>query len=84
MREALGLMFRKFAEFQSIRQVHLWLRQEQVLLPSVETVEDGRRILWKPPAGARRSGCDGVTSVKVVENAGMDWQPSVMRRRLLQ
>ena len=25
-----------------------------------------------------------VTSVKVVENAGMDWQPSVMRRRLLQ
>jgi DNA invertase Pin-like site-specific DNA recombinase len=49
VREALGLVFRKFAEFQSIRQVHLWLRQEQVLLPSVETVEDGRRIVWKPP-----------------------------------
>jgi DNA invertase Pin-like site-specific DNA recombinase len=45
VREALGLVFRKFAEFQSIRQVHLWLRQEQVLLPSVETVEDGRRIV---------------------------------------
>ena len=49
VREALGLVFRKFAEFQSIRQVHLWLRQEQVLLPSVETVEDGRRIVWKLP-----------------------------------
>lgn len=49
VREALGLVFRKFAEFQSIRQVHLWLRQEQVLLPSVEVVEDGRRIVWKLP-----------------------------------
>ena len=49
VREALGLVFRKFAEFQSIRQVHLWLRQEQVLLPTVETVEDGRRIVWKLP-----------------------------------
>ena len=27
VREAIGLVFRKFAEFQSIRQVHLWLRQ---------------------------------------------------------
>lgn len=49
IREALGLVFRKFAEFQSMRQVHLWLRQEQVLLPSVEATEDGRRIVWKLP-----------------------------------
>src|SRR5436190_14666903 len=27
VQEALQLVFRKFAEFQSIRQVHLWLRQ---------------------------------------------------------
>ena len=27
VQEAIGLVFRKFAEFQSIRQVHLWLRQ---------------------------------------------------------
>ena len=26
---ALDLVFRKFAEFQSIRQVHLWLREEE-------------------------------------------------------
>ena len=33
---------------------------------------------------ARHQALGQVTSVKVVENAGMDWQPSVMRRRLLQ
>jgi excisionase family DNA binding protein len=49
VREALGLVFRKFAEFQSMRQVHLWLRQERVLLPCVETTEDGRRSVWKLP-----------------------------------
>src|SRR6201995_4359973 len=32
VREAIGLGFKKFAEFQSIRQVHLWLRQENILL----------------------------------------------------
>jgi excisionase family DNA binding protein len=47
--EAIGLVFRKFAEFGSIRQVHLWLRQEQVLLPAVAAGGDGRRIVWKLP-----------------------------------
>ena len=45
VREAVGLVFRKFAEFRSIRQVHLWLRQEGVRLPAVAE----RRIDWKPP-----------------------------------
>ncbi len=49
VQEAIGLVFRKFAEFQSIRQVHLWLRQEGVLTPSVETGREGRRIVWKAP-----------------------------------
>ena len=43
VREAIGLVFRKFAEFQSIRQVHLWLRQERIQLP-------GRRLLRRPAA----------------------------------
>ena len=30
VRQAIDLVFRKFAEFRSIRQVHLWLRQEEV------------------------------------------------------
>lgn len=49
VREALGLVFRKFAEFQSIRQVHLWLRQEDVLLPATEYSEFGSRTIWKLP-----------------------------------
>lgn len=50
VREAIGLVFKKFSEFQSIRQVHLWLRQENILLPSVNyTVDDGRSIVWKLP-----------------------------------
>src|SRR6516165_10183861 len=32
VQEAVAFVFRKFAEFQSIRQVHLWLRQEQIVL----------------------------------------------------
>jgi excisionase family DNA binding protein len=49
VREALGLVFRKFAEFQSIRQVHLWLRQERIRLPAVEQTAEGPRIVWKLP-----------------------------------
>src|SRR6266478_2128765 len=48
--EAVTLVFAKFAEFQSIRQVHLWFRQERVALPAVSyTVGDGRSIVWKLP-----------------------------------
>ncbi|MCF3948921.1 recombinase family protein [Acidiphilium iwatense] len=50
VQEAIGLVFGKFAEFQSIRQVHLWLRQELILLPAVDYhVDQDRRIVWKPP-----------------------------------
>lgn len=49
VREAIDLVFRKFAEFRSIRQVHLWLRQEDVLLPAVKISGEERRIAWKPP-----------------------------------
>jgi len=47
---AVALVFAKFAEFQSIRQVHLWFRREGIALPAVNyTVEDGRSIVWKLP-----------------------------------
>jgi excisionase family DNA binding protein len=50
VQEALQLVFRKFAEFQSIRQVHLWLRQERIVLPAVNYHADqGRQIDWKLP-----------------------------------
>ena len=34
-REAIALVFAKFAELQTVRQVHLWFRQERVPLPAV-------------------------------------------------
>jgi len=49
VREAIGLVFRKFGEFHSIRQVHLWLRQEQIRLPAIEHGPAGPHIVWKLP-----------------------------------
>jgi excisionase family DNA binding protein len=50
VREGIALVFLKFAEFQSIRQVHLWLRHERIALPAVHyTAAEGRRIVWKLP-----------------------------------
>jgi DNA invertase Pin-like site-specific DNA recombinase len=50
VREALALVFSKFAEFQSMRQVHLWFRQEHIALPVVRySAEVGRSIAWRLP-----------------------------------
>ena len=49
VQEAIALVFRKFAEFQSMRQVHLWLRQEEILLPASVWNDEGRQIVWKLP-----------------------------------
>ena len=46
---AISLVFAKFAELQSIRQVHLWMRQEKILLPAVCYGAEGRAIIWKAP-----------------------------------
>jgi excisionase family DNA binding protein len=49
IREAIGLVFRKFTELRSVRQVLLWLRQEAILLPSAAYGTEGRSVLWKLP-----------------------------------
>ena len=49
VREALALVFRKFAEMQSVRQVHLWFRQESIALPAVDHGPEGRHLQWKAP-----------------------------------
>ena len=49
VREALALVFRKFDELQSVRQVHLWFRQERIALPAVDHGPEGRRLRWKAP-----------------------------------
>jgi excisionase family DNA binding protein len=47
--EAIALAFTKFAEMQSVRQVHLWLRHERIPLPAVTYSAEGRLIEWKLP-----------------------------------
>ena len=49
VREAIALVFRKFGECRSVRQVHLWLRQEEICLPAVEQGPSGPGIVWKLP-----------------------------------
>ena len=46
VREAVALVFRKFAELGSIRQVHLWLRHEGIELPAVVQDQSRHRIVW--------------------------------------
>jgi DNA invertase Pin-like site-specific DNA recombinase len=47
--EAITLVFSKFAEMRSARQVLLWLRSERVCLPAVQYSAEGRQIEWKLP-----------------------------------
>ena len=49
VRDAIALVFRKFAEFGSARQVHLWLRQEGIELPAVRYGPRGREVVWRLP-----------------------------------
>ena len=49
VQNAIGMVFRKFRELASVRQVLLWFRAENVALPAVE-YHSGRRVLvWKLP-----------------------------------
>jgi excisionase family DNA binding protein len=47
--QAITLVFAKFTEMQSVRQVHLWLRHERIPLPAVTYGAEGRVIAWKLP-----------------------------------
>jgi hypothetical protein len=44
------LVFAKFAELQSVRQVHVWLRDEGIALPvACHGAVEGRSIAWRLP-----------------------------------
>ncbi len=51
VREAVSLVFRKFRELQSVRQIHLWLVQEGIELPISQPGQD--RVHWKLPVYSR-------------------------------
>src|SRR4249920_3682338 len=50
VQEALSLVFAKFVELQSVRQVHVWLRDEGIALPvACHGAAEGRSIAWRLP-----------------------------------
>jgi DNA invertase Pin-like site-specific DNA recombinase len=49
VREAIALAFRKFAELQSVRQVLVWIRQQQIGLPAIIQGSGLRPVEWKTP-----------------------------------
>lgn len=48
VRAAIDLIFRKFAELGSVRQVYFWLDQQQIQLPIVRGPEGAQEIIWQP------------------------------------
>jgi len=44
----LDLIFRKFAELGSVRQVYFWLDQQHIQLPVVRGPEEVREMVWQP------------------------------------
>src|SRR6201987_2316093 len=48
IREALSLVFCKFREIGSVRQLALWLRQEHIDLPSIAHGPRGQVVQWRP------------------------------------
>jgi DNA invertase Pin-like site-specific DNA recombinase len=50
VQEALQLVFTKFAEFQSARQVHVWLRDEGIELPAKSRRGEAHGVVWRLPA----------------------------------
>lgn len=46
--DTVDLIFRKFAELGSIRQVYFWLDRQQIQLPVARGPEEVREIVWLP------------------------------------
>jgi excisionase family DNA binding protein len=49
VQDAISVVFRKFEELQSIRQVLLWFRQESILVPTILPMRGKQPIGWKAP-----------------------------------
>jgi DNA invertase Pin-like site-specific DNA recombinase len=50
VQEAIQLVFTKFSELQSARQVHIWLRDEGIELPAKSRRGEAHGVVWRLPA----------------------------------
>ncbi len=48
VRAAIDLVFRKFAELASVRQVYFWLEEQEIKLPASGGAGNPTPIIWKP------------------------------------
>jgi excisionase family DNA binding protein len=49
VRAAIDLVFRKFAELASARQVYFWLCEQQIKLPAISGAGSAQQVVWKQP-----------------------------------
>jgi DNA invertase Pin-like site-specific DNA recombinase len=49
IQDSIDLVFNKFTELGSIRQVTLWFRSEKIALPAIPSGRGERRLVWKLP-----------------------------------
>lgn len=49
VRAAIDLIFGKFAELASVRQVYFWLCEQQIKLPAITGAGSAQQIVWNPP-----------------------------------
>jgi DNA invertase Pin-like site-specific DNA recombinase len=49
VREAIALVFSKFYELQTVRQVLVWMRQENILLPALLQGGGKQPVVWRHP-----------------------------------
>src|SRR5947207_1218626 len=50
VQQAIQLVFTKFADLQSARQVHIWLRDEGIELPAKSRRGETHGVVWRLPA----------------------------------
>jgi DNA invertase Pin-like site-specific DNA recombinase len=50
VQQAIQLVFTKFAQLQSARQVHIWLRDEGIELPAKSRRGEAHGVVWRLPA----------------------------------
>ena len=48
IRATIDLIFRKFAELGSVRQVYFWFDQQQIEVPVARGSEEAHEIVWQP------------------------------------
>ena len=49
VRAVIDLVFRKFTELASVRQVYFWFEEQRIELPAVGGAGDQASVVWKPP-----------------------------------